>query len=242
MHLCCHRRECCSIWASENEFPWFNRYFTEMNSVCKYYNIQFLKIQLSYQDSYLQSLQFWDCYASGTWRVVLCRDPWTPVIAGVIRGDTRAAFAVIPSVVRGDTSSAFAVIPSVVCVDIMRHPRWNLARLGICTPCKLKNPICSWFLGFCEFYAACAGKVGQIDLFYGTDTHYDKNCWVYREALWLSARSPSEYAGKRLKMAVSKRLVNHHRAAGKISVLYIQTSSDHIMQKIQKASRSSVPS
>ena len=43
---------------------------------------------------------------------------------------------------------------------------------------------------------------------------------MYREALWLSARSPSEYAGKRLKMAVSKRLANHHRAAGKISVLY----------------------
>ena len=44
------------------------------------------------------------------------------------------------------------------------------------------------------------------------------------------------------KKAVSKRLANHHRAAGKISALYIQTSSDHIMQKIQKASRSSVPS
>ena len=43
---------------------------------------------------------------------------------------------------------------------------------------------------------------------------------MYGEALWLSARSPSEYAGKRLKMAVSKRLANHHRAAGKISVLY----------------------
>ena len=121
------------------------------------------------------------------------------------RGDSRASFAVIPGVVRGDT----------------RHrSRWNFARLGICTPCKLKNPISFWFLGFCGFYAACAEKVGQIDLFYGTDTHYDKNCWVYREALWLSARSPSEYAGKRLKMAVSKRLANHHRAAGKISVLY----------------------
>ena len=59
-----------------------------------------------------------------------------------------------------------------------------------------------------------------MDLFYGTGTHYDENCWVYREALWLSARSPSEYAGKGLKMAVSKRLANHHRAAGKISVLY----------------------
>ena len=43
---------------------------------------------------------------------------------------------------------------------------------------------------------------------------------MYGEVLWLSARSPSEYAGKRLKMAVSKRLANHHRAAGKISVLY----------------------
>ena len=59
-----------------------------------------------------------------------------------------------------------------------------------------------------------------MDLFYDTGTHYDKNCWVYGEVLWLSARSPSEYAGKRLKMAVSKRLANHHRAAGKISVLY----------------------
>ena len=94
----------------------------------------------------------------------------------------------IPGVVRGDTSSAFAVIPSVVCVDIMRHPRWNLARLGICTPCNLKNPICFWFLGFCGFYAACAEAVGQMDLFYGTGTHYDKNCWVSGEVLWLSAR------------------------------------------------------
>ena len=119
--------------------------------------------------------------------------------------------------------------------------RWNLVRLGICTPCKLKNPIFFWFLGFCGFYISCAEKVGQIDLFYGTGTHYDKNCWMYGEVSWLSARSPSEYAGKRLKMAVSKRLANHHRAAGKISALYIQTSSDHIMQKIQKASRSSVP-
>ena len=117
MRLCCHCRECCSIWASENEFPWFNRYFTEMNSACKYYNIQFLKIQLSYQDSYLLSLQFWDCYVSGTWRVVLCRDPWTPVIAGVIRGDTRrrlrwyqASFAVIPSVIRGEISPAWAYV------------------------------------------------------------------------------------------------------------------------------------
>ena len=32
--------------------------------------------------------------------------------------------------------------------------------------------------------------------------------------------SPSEYAGKRLKMVVSKRLADYHRAAGKISVLY----------------------
>ena len=158
MHLCCHCRECCSSWASENEFPWFNRYFTEMNSVYKYYNIQFLKIQLSYQDSYLLSLQFWDCYVSGTWRVVLCRDPWTPVIAGVVRGDTR------------------------------RRSRWNLARLGICTPCKLKGPILFRYLGFCGFYTACAEAVGQIDLFYGTDTHYDKNCWVYGEVSWLSAR------------------------------------------------------
>ena len=47
------------------------------------------------------------------------------------------------------------------------------------------------------------------------------------EALWLSARSPSEYAGKRLKMAVSKRLANHHRAAGKISVLYVHTRSSY---------------
>ena len=138
--------------------------------------------------------------------------------------------------------ASFAVIPSVVCGDIMRHPRWNLARLGICTPCKLKNPICSWFPEFWGFYAACAEAVGQIDLFYGTGTHYDKNCWMYGEVSWLSARSPSEYAGKRLKIAVSKHLANHHRAAGKIPALYIQTSSYHIMQKIQKASRSSVPS
>ena len=43
---------------------------------------------------------------------------------------------------------------------------------------------------------------------------------MYGEVSWLSARSPSEYAGKRLKMAVSKRLADHHRVAGKISVLY----------------------
>ena len=43
---------------------------------------------------------------------------------------------------------------------------------------------------------------------------------MYGEVSWPSARSPSKYAGKRLKMAVSKRLANHHRAAGKISVLY----------------------
>ena len=66
-----------------------------------------------------------------------------------------------------------------------------------------------------------------MDLFYDTGTHYGKNCWVYREALWLSARSPSEYAGKRLKMAVSKRLANHHRAAGKISVLYAHARSSY---------------
>ena len=78
-----------------------------------------------------------------------------------------------------------------------------------------------------------------MDLFYGTGTHYDKNCWVSGEVLWLSARSPSEYAGKRLKMAVSKRLADHHRAPRKISVLYAQTSSDHITQKVRKASRSS---
>ena len=59
-----------------------------------------------------------------------------------------------------------------------------------------------------------------MDLLNGTGTHYDKNCWVYGEVLWLSARSPSEYAGKWLKMAVSKRLADHHRAAGKIPVLY----------------------
>ena len=59
-----------------------------------------------------------------------------------------------------------------------------------------------------------------MNLFYGTGTHYDKNCWVSGEVLWPSARSPSEYAGKRLKMAVSKSLAHHHRAAGKISVLY----------------------
>ena len=104
--------------------------------------------------------------------------------------------------------------------DSRRHPRWNLARLGRCTPCKLKNPIRFWFLGFCGFYTACAEKVGQIELFYGTDTHYDKNCWVYGEVLWLSARSPSEYAGKRLKMAVSKRLADHHRAAKRILIPY----------------------
>ena len=95
MHLCCHCRECCSSWASENEFPWFNRYFTEMNSACKYYNIQFLKIQLSYQDSYLLSLQFWDCYVSGTWGIVLCRDPWTAVIPGVVRGEILPAWAYV---------------------------------------------------------------------------------------------------------------------------------------------------
>ena len=50
---------------------------------------------------------------------------------------------------------------------------------------------------------------------------------MYREALWLSARSPSEYAGKRLKMAFSKRIANHHRAAGKISVLYVHTRSSY---------------
>ena len=199
-------------------------------------------MQLFYQNPDLQSLWLRDCYASRTRGVVLCQDPWTPVIAGVIRGDTRAAFAVIPSVVRGDTSSAFAVIPSVVCVDIMRHPRWNLARLGICTPCKLKNPIPFWSLGFCGFYTSCAGKVGQIDLFYGTGTHYDKNCWMYGEVSWLSARGSFWKHHIMAKKAVSKRLANHHRAAGKISALYIQTSSDHIMQKIQKASRSSVPS
>ena len=169
-------------------------------------------MQLFYWNPDLQSLQLRDCYVSGTWRVVLCRDPWIVVIPGVVCGDSRQC------------------------------SRWNFARLGICTPCKLKNPISFWFLGFCEFYAACAEAVGQIDLFYDTGTHYGKNCWVYGEVLWLSARSPSEYAGKRLKMAVSKRLANHHRAAGKISALYIQTSSDHIMQKIPKASRSSVPS
>ena len=59
-----------------------------------------------------------------------------------------------------------------------------------------------------------------MDLLNGTGTHYDKNCWVYGEVLWLSARSPSEYAGKRLKMVVSKRLADYHRAAGKIPVLY----------------------
>lgn len=92
--------------------------------------------------------------------------------------------------------------------------------LGICAPCKLKGPILFRYLGFCRFYTACAEAVGQIDLFYGTGTHYDKNCWVYREALWLSARSPSEYAGKRLKMAVSKRLADHHRAAKRILIPY----------------------
>ena len=59
-----------------------------------------------------------------------------------------------------------------------------------------------------------------MDLLNGTGTHYGINCWVSREVLWLSARSPSEYAGKWLKMAVSKRLADHHRAARKISVLY----------------------
>ena len=115
-------------------------------------------MQLFYQNPDLQTLWLRDCYASRTRGVVLCRDPWTPVIAGVIRGDTR------------------------------RRSRWNLARLGICTPCKLKNPICFWFLGFCGFYVACAEAVGQMDLFYGTGTHYDKNCWVSGEVLWLSAR------------------------------------------------------
>ena len=59
-----------------------------------------------------------------------------------------------------------------------------------------------------------------MDLFYGTGTPYDENCWVYGDALWLSARSPSEYAGKRLKMAVSKRLADHHRAAKRILIPY----------------------
>ena len=59
-----------------------------------------------------------------------------------------------------------------------------------------------------------------MDLFYDTGTHYGKNCWVSGEVLWLSARSPSEYAEKRLKMAVLKLMTDHHRAAGKIPVLY----------------------
>ena len=42
---------------------------------------------------------------------------------------------------------------------------------------------------------------------------------MFGEVLWLSARSPSECAGKRLKMAVLKRMTDYHRAAGKISVL-----------------------
>ena len=42
-----------------------------------------------YQNPDLQSLRLRDCYVSRTWRVVLCRDPWTPVIAGVVCGDTR---------------------------------------------------------------------------------------------------------------------------------------------------------
>ena len=146
MHLCCHCRECCSIWASENEFPWFNRYFTEMNSACKYYNIQFLKIQLSYQDSYLLSLQFWDCYVSGTWRVVLCRDPWTPVIAGVIRGDTRRRLRWYLGSVRGDAR---------------RRLRWNLVRLGICAPCKLKTQSAPDFRNFEGFMPLAQRQLGR---------------------------------------------------------------------------------
>ena len=66
-----------------------------------------------------------------------------------------------------------------------------------------------------------------MDLFYGTGTHYDENCWVYGEALWLSARSPSKYAGKRLKMAVSKRLADHHRAAKRILIPYAHARSSY---------------
>ena len=95
------------------------------------------------------------------------------MIPSVVRGDSRrcsrwyqASVAVIPGIGRGEISPA----------------------LGICTPCKLKNPICSWFPEFWGFYTACAEAVGQIDLFYGTGTHYDKNCWMYGEVSWLSAR------------------------------------------------------
>ena len=84
-----------------------------------------------------------------------------------------------------------------------------------------------------------------MDLLNGTGTHYDKNCWVYREVLWISARSPPEYAGKRLKMAVSKRLADYHRAAGKIPVLYAHARGSYggrdstQTQKVRKTSRSS---
>ena len=67
-------------------------------------------MQLFYQNPDLQSLWLRDCYASRTRGVVLCQDPWTPVIAGVVRGDTRAAFAVIPSVVRGEISPAWVYV------------------------------------------------------------------------------------------------------------------------------------
>ena len=36
-----------------------------------------------------------DCYASRTRGVVLCRDPWTPVIAGVVRGEISPAWVYV---------------------------------------------------------------------------------------------------------------------------------------------------
>ena len=154
MHLCCHCRECCSSWASENEFPWFNRYFTEMNSVCKYYNIQFLKIQLSYQDSYLLSLQFWDCYVSGTWGVVLCRDPWTAVIAGRCSRWYQASFAVIPGVVRGDTRHRSRWYQASLAVK--SHPLWVYVLRA-----SLKTQSASDFWDFVGFIPLAQRQLGR---------------------------------------------------------------------------------
>ena len=71
--------------------------------------------------------------------------------------------------------------------------------------------------------------IRQIDLFYGTGTHYDNNCWVYRGALWLSARTASESTIKRLKMMVSKSISRSDRAPERSFILYAQTGSHHTL-------------
>ena len=76
---------------------------------------------------------------SRTWRVVLCRDPWTPVIAGVIRGDTRAAFALIAGVVRGEISPAWA--------DVLRA--------------SLKTQSAPDFRNFVGFMPLARGRLGR---------------------------------------------------------------------------------